>query len=194
MFNTIRTLLRRFMGRPENDHSTPISSAIEDMDAVNEALPNEAHFVPYDENLLECARTQWQFGDWDSLMKLERDTLQHHPDRAKLALLAAAGHLQHGNTQVARQFVQLAKDWGCSKKLISQILIAGVHNSLGRAAAVNGESQRALQHFESAIAAGGAVGEIRLWTQARLSEQLAQLRLPKSSIQLTPSQSREANL
>ena len=64
------------------------------------------HLVPYDENLLERSRTQWQFGDWASLVKLERDTLQHHPDRAKLALLAAAGHLQQGDNPAARQFTR----------------------------------------------------------------------------------------
>ena len=29
-------------------------------------------FVPYDENLLERARTQWQFGDWESLARIDR--------------------------------------------------------------------------------------------------------------------------
>lgn len=192
MLNTFRALLRRWFGRSAHGRNTPIHSAIEDMEDinVNEAAHHAAGFVPYDENLLERARTQWQFGDWESLMMLERDTLQHHPDRAKLALLAAAGHLQQGDTQVARQFTQLAKDWGCSKKLISQILIAGVHNSLGRAAAVNGEGQRALQHFESAIAAGVPAGEIRLLTQARLGEQLAQLCLPRglASLDSKPTQ------
>lgn len=50
-----------------------------------------ANHVPYDEPLLERARTRWQFGDWNSLGQLDRNTLQHHPNRTKLALLAAAG-------------------------------------------------------------------------------------------------------
>jgi FkbM family methyltransferase len=138
--------------------------------------------VPYDENLLEHARTQWQFGDWESLIKIERETLQHHPDRAKLALLAAAGHLQQGDNNTARQFTRLAQEWGCTKKLVSQILIAGVHNSLGRAAAINGQDQRALQHFESAIASGSPAVEVRLLTKARLGEQLAQLGIGIASV------------
>jgi Flp pilus assembly protein TadD len=146
------------------------------------------HVVPYDENLLERSRTQWQFGDWESLAKLERDTLQHHPDRAKLALLAAAGHLQQGDSQAARQFTRLAQDWGCSKKLISQILISGVHNSLGRAAAVSGQAQRALQHFQSAIQAGAANSEVRLLTEARVNQQLTQLGVPLSTLKLQNSE------
>ena len=146
------------------------------------------HLVPYDENLLERSRTQWQFGDWESLAKLERDTLQHHPDRAKLALLAAAGHLQQGDSQAARQFTRLAQDWGCSKKLISQILISGVHNSLGRAAAISKQGQRALQHFQSAIQAGAANSEVHLLSAARVSQQLAQLGLPPNTLQLQNTQ------
>jgi hypothetical protein len=119
-----------------------------------EAGAGDAHVVPYDENLLERARTQWQFGDWESLAKLDRETLQHHPDRAKLALLAAAGQFQQGDARLGRTFVRLAQDWGCSRKLISQIIIAGTHNSLGRAAALLGQEARALAHFNDAIAIG----------------------------------------
>lgn len=142
--------------------------------------PNPSELVPYDENLLERSRTQWQFGDWESLAKLERDTLQHHPDRAKLALLAAAGHQQLGNMAAARQFTRLAQDWGCSKRLVSQILIAGVHNTLGRATASIGKSTNALKHFEAAIATGTPGSDIRLLIQARVDEQLRKMGLPYS--------------
>lgn len=143
---------------------------------VIETQPEQV-VVPYDENLLERARTQWQFGDWQSLTRLDRDTLQHHPDRAKLALLAAAGQLQAGGVGLARQFIRLAQDWGCSNKLLMQILAAGVHNSLGRAAAHGGSHERAYKHFEKAIRLGSAGSDTRLLTQARASEQFSQLGL-----------------
>jgi hypothetical protein len=127
---------------------------------------------------LERARTQWQFGDWESLSNLDRDTLQHHPDRAKLALLAAAGRLQIGQDAEARQYIRLTQDWGASNKLISQILIAGVHNSIGRAAAIGNQQHRALQHFENAITIGTPGSDAKLLTQARSGEQLSQLGLP----------------
>lgn len=122
----------------------------------------------YDSHLLDNARTQWQFGDWDSLVKLERENLQHHPDRAKLALLAAAGHMQTGSTEVARQYIQLAQDWGGSKKLVSQILIAGVHNSLGRAAVINNQEQRAIGHFDASIATAMPQADVRLLGRNRI--------------------------
>jgi hypothetical protein len=135
------------------------------------------HLVPYDENLLERSRTQWQFGDWASLAALDRDTLQHHPDRAKLALLAAVGHSSRGNATEARQYTRLAIDWGCSKKLVSQILISGVYNTLGRAAVVSNQEKRAIRYFQTSMATGAAGSDVRLLTQARVSQQLTQLGL-----------------
>ena len=133
--------------------------------------------VAYDEDLLERSRTQWQFGDWNSLIKLERAALQHHPDREKLALLAAAGHTQIGNLVEARKFTRLAQDWGCSKKLISQLLISGVHNTLGRVFVLSGQQSRALSYFDSAISIVVPKGEVRLLSRARSNEQLEQLGL-----------------
>jgi tetratricopeptide (TPR) repeat protein len=135
-----------------------------------------SNVVPYDENLLERSRTQWQFGDWQTLAQLERDTLQHHPDRAKLALLAAAGHAQMGDTEKARQFTRLARDWGCGKKLISQVLIAGVYNTLGKASAIAGQEERALAHFEDGVRLANSGGDVRLLTQARVQKQVVGLR------------------
>lgn len=150
---------------------------------VLEPLPEQT-LVPYDENLLERARTQWQFGDWQSLAQLNRDTLQHHPDRAKLALLAAAGRLQIGQDAEAREFIRLALDWGVNRKLLTQILISGVYNSLGRAAAHACQQTRALKHFESAVRIGALGGDMRLLTQARINEQLRQLKYTGYATQL----------
>ena len=131
----------------------------------------------YDSSLLEKARTQWQFGDWESLVQIEIDTINNHPDRAKLALLAAAGQLQVGDPHIAKAYLRQAQEWGCSKKLISQILVAGVYNNLGRASAINGNTEKAAKHFEKALAIGSPASAVRLLSQARLAEQLVQLGL-----------------
>lgn len=152
---------------------------------ADEAQP-EQMIMPYDENLLERVRTQWQFGDWDSLVRLERNTIQHHPDRSKLALLAAAGQFQTGRAELGRQYVRLAQDWGCGETLVMQVLAAGVHNSLGRAAAQAGNAPRALRHFESAIQMVSPGSDSRLLLRARSQEQYAQLGLkaPETSGEL----------
>lgn len=183
MLRTLSALLARWFGTaPVADAPPPTASS--QPAAAPPASSTELHTSPppaqpvaYDENLLERARTQWQFGDWNSLAQLERDTLQHHPDRAKLALLAAAGRLQTDRGDEARLYLRLAQDWGVSKKLLAQILAAGVHNSLGRAAALAGKQTAALQHFKSAIDVGTPGAATQLLLQARTGEQLQQLGL-----------------
>lgn len=130
--------------------------------------------MPYDENLLECGRTQWQFGDWDRLCRLTLDAIQHHPQRAKLALLAAAGHFQRGDKNTAYRFVRLAQDWGCSRKLIAQMLISGAYNALACAAACLDQPARATANFRSAVELGGVPGDADLLTEARAIRQLTQ--------------------
>jgi FkbM family methyltransferase len=150
-------------------------ATVKQLGMVLHAEPEQTLF-PYDETLLERACSQWQFGDWQSLAQLNRDTLQHHPDRAMLALLAAAGRLQAGNnTEEAKKLIRLAQDWGIGKKLISQILIAGVHNSIGRAAAIGNQQQRSLQHFENVILIGIPIAEKRLFVQIDINQQIQQL-------------------
>jgi hypothetical protein len=132
----------------------------------------------YDEDLFERARTQWQFGDWESLARIERESLYHHPQRSSLALLAAAGHQQCGNMEPTREFTRLAKEWGASKKMISQVLIAGVYNTLGKASALCGQQQRAIGHFQESLRTAGDGGDVKLLTQARASWQAEGFQFP----------------
>lgn len=136
------------------------------------------------DGLLERARTQWQFGDWESLRRANPETLQHAPDRGQLALLAAAGHLQLGDQLLARQNLLLAQNEGCSPKLIEQILLSGVHNTLGRAAAISGQHARALEHFKQAINVAPLSGDARLFSLARTEEQYAQVGIDITKTQL----------
>ncbi|WP_449431675.1 methyltransferase FkbM [Pseudomonas putida] len=177
MFTAIANWLRPRQARRS---AAPREAEVVVAQSASESVNSQR--VPYDENLLERSRTQWQFGDWQSLAQLQRETLQHHPDRAKLALLAAGGHQQLGNMSAARQFTRLAQDWGCSKKLISQILIAGAHSTLGRASAIGGRPEQALQHFQNSIKIATPGADLRLLVQARAREELAQLGLPSFEI------------
>jgi len=131
--------------------------------------------VSYDEDLYERARTQWQFGDWDSLARISPDAIQHHPERARIALMVASGLIQCNKVEEGGKFIALAKAWGCGRKLIAQILVAGVHDSIARAALVANQEQRALQHFEKAVSTGSPGADQRLLGQARINQQGAQL-------------------
>ena len=136
--------------------------------------------APYDENLLASARLDWQHGDWESLATLDHDALQAHPDRAKLALIVAAALIQTDRIDAAKRYIGLARDWGGSKKDIVRILVAGVHNTLGRAAILGGQTSRAVRHFERSITVATPGAESRRLVGARINQQLAQLGLPVS--------------
>jgi hypothetical protein len=171
VFRFIRTVLGWLGRAPRHVTAQPALVAVEPDTPLQ-------HAMPYDEGLLERARTQWQFGDWTSLASLSRDSLQHHPDRAKLALLAAAGHQQSGDISAARSFVQLAQDWGCNSHLVAQILLAGVHNTIGGIAALGGHGPRAVTHFRASIATGMPSADLPLVTQGRVAYQWHAMQLP----------------
>jgi FkbM family methyltransferase len=131
--------------------------------------------APWGDALMERARTQWQYGDWDSLRAIDVAALGGHPERAKLALLAAAGHLQAGNGDDARALLRQAVEWGCSRRVVSQVLVAGVHNALGRAASVAGLEDKARGHFESSIAVVHPSTDVKLLGHARAVREMVSL-------------------
>lgn len=142
----------------------------------------EAEPVPYDEGLLDAARTQWQFGDWASLAALDTARIQHHPERARLALLAAAGRFQCADRNEAHRYARLAQDWGANSRLIAQVLISGVHNTLGHVRALLGYHEKASRHFADAIRYSGVSGDVRLLTQIREEWQMTECNTKGDSI------------
>lgn len=145
----------------------------------------DASVACYDDNLLDRIRGQWQFGDWESLCSLSFEIVQHHPDRAKISIMVAAGHLQLGNKAEGEKFIRFAQDCGLSNSSISRVLIAGVHNSIGRACAIGNQQVRAAQHFKNAIKTGAPNSDVSLFSQARTSLQLSQLGLPPEQFLLS---------
>ena len=147
---------------------------------------SEQHLMPYDENLLEQSRIQWQLGDWASLANLNRATLQHHPDRAKLALLAAAGQIQNNSVTAAQQWVRLAQDWGYSKKMVSQVLVAGVYSTLGKATLIAGDRQRALAHYKTAASVANQKANSSLLAETHIMRETLHLDAALQAVSLPP--------
>lgn len=145
------------------------------------------HQISADKDLLEQALTLWELGDWESLIKFSPDLLRQAPAQALLALLIAAAHLQLGDQDAARQKLMWTQQAGCSPMLIRKVLVAGVHNTLGRAAAINGQLRQALHHFTHAIEVAALGGDVYLGSLARARAQLSQLSISISDAQLIDS-------
>lgn len=178
MLNSIRKwLILMLGGRPQLPVEARESTLAEDV-----TFRESPSSIVLDDVFFERSHTQWYFGDWAKLASLQSEAFQNHPQRAKLALLAAAGRLQNGAYAEAREYIARAKEWGCSNTQISQILISGVHNSLGRAGAIGNQQHRALRHFETAITIGTADSDTKILTKARSGEQLSQLGIASAQI------------
>lgn len=134
---------------------------------------SEQQSLSYDQSLLGKSVTQWQFGDWQSLAKLEHAKISSHPNRERLALLIAAAHFQLGNLDSGKEFIYLARDWGCNNELILQILISGAHNTLGIAANMLERNDKSQLHFEKSIQIGAPYTDASLVAEVRKMQQLS---------------------
>ena len=109
----------------------------------------------------------WSLAPWHELMALPgfgtslRLTLVTGLGSTLLALMLATARAQLGDPQGQRDWALKAKDWGCPPRLMAQVLASGVHNSLGRAAAVVGRQEQAITHFERAIQMGAPGSDMR---------------------------------
>jgi hypothetical protein len=138
---------------PQHAHAELVDTAPSPLEPTSPSSPQgqRRDVQPYNPQALPAAREQWQRGDWASLAALTLEDLQDPPDRAKLALLAAAGHMQLGRQDLGADCLRQAKAWGCNPQLMRQIVIAGVHNTLGKAAALADMPDRAEQHFAASL-------------------------------------------
>ncbi len=121
-------------------------------------------------------RNSWYIGDWEALVQLDKADLFQRPERAKLALLVAAGYQQLGNINAVRRCTDLALEWGCSYNLVYRVLTSGIYNLLGRGAAVAHRYKLSLKYFKSAF----AVMEIadnpqRTLLKSRVKKQIGQI-------------------
>jgi TolA-binding protein len=128
-------------------------------------------------NLWETACVQWHLGDWHALAQLTHGAIESDPKRAQLAMLVSAAHQQLDHGREASRFHQLGKGWGCDARWAVQILVASIHNAMGRAAAAMHDEPRALKHFHAAVAGTMAATDVSRIARARAVTELGELEL-----------------
>jgi len=126
--------------RPPRPAESPETAA-----PLTEAAPGA------DSGLYARARAAWDQGDWSFLAALAKHPLDADPERARLALLAAAGLAQTGRQEDMRHHLDQALKWGASRQLAAQLLISGVFNTLGRLACLIEDDSNATRYFENAL-------------------------------------------
>lgn len=133
---------------------------------------------------LDRARIQWLMGDWDELAKIDLEQIEHHPDRAKLALLAAVGQIRIGDRIRGKSCLDTARRLGCSKELIAAVLLTGVHAAIGSAFALAGKADQTEKHVQQMREVGLLGG-----TDSRFKA--LELGAPTGLVSRTPTAKRE---
>ena len=132
---------------------------------------------------LSKVKNLWLFGDWVSLVNIDIELIKEHHDRAYLVLLVASAHLQIEAYDKARYYVQSALNWGASNCLVASVLVAGVHNTLGRLAALSNNEESVSRHFVAAVGIPDNA-ETRLLGHARAVREMSDLGLLPQAVGL----------
>ena len=148
--------------------------------------------LPHNKDLYEYARSKWRDAEWESLIRLDIKKIETHPENAKLMLVVASAWLQQGDISSAHSYLHRALELGCDKKLAAQILAAGVHNTLGRAAAIAGDQARIGQHFRQAVTGCGS--QIERACLARRATELHRLGMEKMAKGIVPAATHSLNI
>lgn len=131
--------------------------------------------VSSDGELMDLLRLYWKVGDWQEVVHSMPSSIEEHAERAVLALLLSAAHLQLGNERDGRSWLQKAREWGGDPVQIAHVLVSGAYNSVGRAWALNGNQARALDNIERSIGVGTRPATASHFSNERRRSQAFQL-------------------
>lgn len=136
---------------------------------------SEADVVVHRSRRLSEAWGQWAAANWKVLSQTDREALEAHPDRSRLAMISAASALQVGDRGAALEQMRLAMQWGGDKRFMLSVLVASARHSLGRACLVAGRTEQAAQHLQRSLFDAHLQSEGRRVAQERTDEALADL-------------------
>ncbi len=154
MKKTSRPFATRVAQRPGRLRSSAAGAAVQPLSPVHslpEARPQENPPSGVEPLPLSRAKGQWVLGEWSALVALDSAQIARHPERDRLALLAACAHQQRGHSVEARELARKALEWGCDRRLVARLLISGLHNTLGRIAALKADDLMLERHFTDAM-------------------------------------------
>lgn len=127
---------------------------------------------PYDDGLVDRLRAEFLRGNWVELISVDIGIVEAHPQRVRIGLMLLAAYHAIGEPSKTRAVASLCLQWGASRDLVARILVAGVHNTIGRALVIQGGSgDRAFWHFANAVSPVAGVASLNSATQTRITSQ-----------------------
>jgi hypothetical protein len=118
-----------------------------------------------EEKAIGKLRMQWQFGDWKSLSSIEISEFINHPNRGEVALLSACAWIQLGNLKYGKTLLLMAREWGCNKKLMITLLVAGAYEKIAEYSQLRGWESKAIECWQKS--AEGLGGDVSLLSMAK---------------------------
>ncbi|TDP40210.1 hypothetical protein DEU29_102110 [Idiomarina aquatica] len=104
--------------------------------------------------LLYEAQQFWLEGEWYKLVALatKAEGLPPNTEKAQLAAFITSGYAQIGDEGNAQTWSVVATELSSDKQQLAQLLYCNVNNSLARLYALQGDTQKAIQHFQLSVA------------------------------------------
>jgi hypothetical protein len=118
-----------------------------------------------EEKIIGKLRMQWQFGDWKSLSNIEVSEFTKHPNRGEVALIIACAWIQLGNLHQGKTLLLMAREWGCNKKLMIALLVAGAYERIAEYSQLRGWESKAIECWKKS--AEGLGGDVNLLSTAK---------------------------
>lgn len=100
----------------------------------------------------------WLNGDWPALSRLSINGESVGDVVFQQTLMQVAGCLQAGELFSAENYIREIRDYGLGKQRLKEILLAGLHETLGRAQLLAGNETDANDHFCKSTVLLGAPG------------------------------------
>ncbi|WP_349976073.1 methyltransferase FkbM [Pseudomonas sp. WHRI 8519] len=121
-------------------------------------MNNQRESDQYDIKNMEHLVSWWQNGSYELLANTKLSSIALHPERSKIAVLIASGHLQIGNSNVAKSLIYAACVDSNVRNFAKSLLITDAHYELARAFHLSGQTDKALHHIDAALASAPVIG------------------------------------
>jgi hypothetical protein len=150
------------------------------------AAKKSANLELPDDAVLAQTRILWSLGDWNAVAAFS--SADNNLTNDELALYIAAAWYQLGQADNASQLLKKLTLSKTHKELAAKLLVSGVFNALAKASACSFEHEAAEQHFSTALSCALPHPVSKTLLNARATEQMAQLGLPRLADNIAPIQ------
>lgn len=103
------------------------------------------------QSVLSEIKEDWFIGDWEKIANINLAEITNSAELAELSLLKASAYQQLDRPVECKEYLVKARELGCDSDFINQILLAGLHNLLGKMHGILNKDEQSFYHFKHSI-------------------------------------------